>query len=99
MPSPAEQFAEALRECGLRPDGPLQMDGEMHRVPVEGDKGNERSGAYVGHLDGRPAGFIQNFKTGVKTNVEGEWAGRGAWRAGPCPHGGGGCPETARARA
>lgn len=64
---PADQFAEALRECGLRPDGPVQMDGEMHRVPVEGDKGRERSGAYVGHLDGRPAGFIQNFKTGVKT--------------------------------
>lgn len=65
--NPAEQFAAALRECGLRPDGPVQMDGEMHRVPVEGDKGRERSGAYVGHLDGRPAGFIQNFKTGVKT--------------------------------
>jgi phage/plasmid primase-like uncharacterized protein len=40
----------------------------MHRVPVEGDKGKERSGAYVGHLDGRPAGFIQNFKIGVRTN-------------------------------
>ena len=42
-----------MRECGLRPDGPVQMDGQMHRVPVEGDKGNERSGAYVGHLDGQ----------------------------------------------
>jgi phage/plasmid primase-like uncharacterized protein len=40
----------------------------MHCVPVEGDKGKERSGAYVGHQDGRPVGFIQNFKTGVKTN-------------------------------
>ena len=78
--SPAEQFAEALRECGLRPDGPVQMDGEMHRVPVEGDKGNERSGAYVGHLDGRPAGFIQNFKTGVKTTwkASGQVAALGA---------------------
>ena len=65
---PARQFAEALRECGLRPDGPVQMDSQMHRVPVEGDKGKERSGAYIGHLDGKPAGFIQNFKTGVKTN-------------------------------
>jgi hypothetical protein len=65
---PAEQFAEALRECGLRLDGPVLMDGQMHRVSVEGDKGKERSGAYVGHLDGKPAGFIQNFKTGVKTN-------------------------------
>ncbi|HUZ64824.1 MAG TPA: zincin-like metallopeptidase domain-containing protein [Acetobacteraceae bacterium] len=65
--NPVQQFAEALRECGLRPDGPVQMDGQMHRVPVEGDKGRERSGAYVGHQDGKPAGFIQNFKAGVKT--------------------------------
>jgi phage/plasmid primase-like uncharacterized protein len=64
---PAEQFADAMRECGLRPDGPVQMDGRMHRVPVDDDKRGQRSGAYVGHLNGRPAGFIQNFKTGVKT--------------------------------
>lgn len=64
---PAAQFAEAMRECGLRPDGAIEMDGQMHRVPVEGDKGKERSGAYVGYRDGLPAGFIQNFKTGVKT--------------------------------
>jgi len=64
---PAEQFADALRAWGLRPDGPVHMDGEMHRVPVQGDRGTERSGAYIGHLDQRPAGFIQNFKTGVKT--------------------------------
>jgi len=78
--SPAEEFAEALRECGLRPDGPLLMDGEMHRVPVEGDKGRQRSGAYVGHLDGRPAGFIQNFKAGVKTawKASGQVAALGA---------------------
>ncbi len=77
---PAEQFAEALRESGLLPDGPVQMDGGMHRIPVEGDKGHERSGAYVGHLDGRPAGFIQNFKTGVKTTwkASGQVAALGA---------------------
>ena len=42
------------------------MDAELHRVPVEGNKGRDRSGAYKGHLDGRPAGFIQNHKTGVR---------------------------------
>ena len=64
----------------LRPDGPVEMDGQMHRVPVEGDKGKERSGAYVGHLDGKPAGFIQNFKTGVKTTwkASGQVAALGA---------------------
>ena len=45
-----------------------EMDGRMVREPVEGDHGRERSGAYVGHLDGRPAGFIQNFRTGLRLN-------------------------------
>ena len=50
------------------------MDGALHRVPVEGDKGRERSGAYVGYLDGRPAGFMQNFRTGQKTTWKAEQA-------------------------
>jgi putative DNA primase/helicase len=65
---PREEFALALRESGLRIDGPPEMDGAMHRVSVDGDKGRERSGAYVAHLDGRPAGFIQNFRTGQRMN-------------------------------
>ena len=63
-PHPREAFADALHGAGLRIDGPPLMDGQLHRVPVEGDRGRERSGAYKGHLDGRPAGFYQNFKTG-----------------------------------
>ena len=65
---PAEQFAEAIREAGLQLDGLPEMDGQLHRVPVQGDKGTERSGAYRGHMEGRPAGFIQNHKTGLKQN-------------------------------
>lgn len=63
---PREEFAAALQDCGLIVEGPTEMDGKLHRVRVLGDKGPARSGAYVGHLDGRPAGFIQNFKTGRK---------------------------------
>ncbi len=66
--NPVEQFAAALRESGLQLDGAPQMDGQLHRVPAEGDRGGQRSGAYHGHLDGRPAGFIQNHRTGVKQN-------------------------------
>ena len=66
--NPVEQFAEALRQTGLQLDGAPQMDGQLHRVRAEGDQGAERSGAYRGHLDGRPAGFIQNHKTGAKQN-------------------------------
>ena len=65
---PREEFALALCESGLRIEGPPEMDGAMHRVSVDGDKGRERSGAYVAHLDGRPVGFIQNFRTGQRTN-------------------------------
>ena len=66
--NPIEQFAGALRESGLQLDGAPQMDGQLYRVRTDGDQGAERSGAYRGHLDGRPAGFIQNHRTGVKQN-------------------------------
>ncbi|MGI4798467.1 MAG: toprim domain-containing protein [Janthinobacterium lividum] len=40
------------------------MDGKIHRVDVDGDKAGRKSGAYIGHLDGFPAGYIHNHKTG-----------------------------------
>ncbi len=58
------EFAEALRRSGLRlPQAPV-MDGKWHRAAVEGDKGRKMSARYRGYLDDRPAGFIENFKTG-----------------------------------
>ncbi len=65
--SPTEaqaEFADALHRAGLRPKGAPIMDGRKHRVPVEGDKRGRLSGTYIGHLDGYPAGYIHNFKTG-----------------------------------
>ncbi|MGI4939915.1 MAG: toprim domain-containing protein, partial [Janthinobacterium lividum] len=67
--SPVEaenQFRDEMHLYGLRPRGALQMDGRWHRVQVEGDKKGVKSGSYVGYLDGRPAGFLHNFKTGEK---------------------------------
>jgi len=68
---PEDEFAEALRALGCIVDGqhPI-MDGAKHRIVVEGDKANssERSGFYVGHLDGHPAGYIKNNRTGVDMN-------------------------------
>jgi antirestriction protein ArdC/phage/plasmid primase-like uncharacterized protein len=63
---PEDEFAEALRALGCIVDGqhPI-MDGTKHRIVVEGDKSRERSGFYVGHLDGHPAGYIKNNRTGV----------------------------------
>jgi putative DNA primase/helicase len=44
------------------------MDGKLRRVAVEGDRKGRRSGAYVGYLDAHPAGFLENFRTGVREN-------------------------------
>ena len=63
--TPKDAFARVCREMGLVVGDP-EMDGTLRRVPVKGDKGSERSGAYTGHTDGRPAGFIQNHRTGEK---------------------------------
>jgi len=69
LKSHEEQFAEALRAEGLILQGAPIMDGEMHRVAVEGDRGGQTGGAYVGHINGQmPAGYIQNFRTGAQIN-------------------------------
>ena len=65
---PRAEFADALRTAGLEINGLPEMNGQLQRVRVAGDTGQERSGAYVGHLDGHPAGYIQNFKTGLQQN-------------------------------
>ena len=61
-------FKEALEKQGFILNGMPIMDGKIHRVKTNLDKGRELSGAYSGFLDEYPAGFIQNFKTGVKEN-------------------------------
>ena len=73
-PDPREEFAQALKDIGCVVTGehPI-MDGQRHRIPVDGDKKSERSGFYVGHLDGRPAGYIKNNRT----QQGGDWKSTG----------------------
>ena len=66
--NPVEEFSAALKDAGLVLDGPPIMDGTFQRVAVEGGKRGAKDGVYKAHLDGRPAGYIENFLTGVKTN-------------------------------
>jgi len=61
------KFKIALNDAGLEVDMPI-MDGAIHRVRVQGDRGAQKSGAYIGHNNETPAGFIQNFKSGFSTN-------------------------------
>lgn len=72
--TPKEEFAEALRSLGCIVDGahPV-MDGKKHRIGTEGDKKGEQAGFYIGHLDGHPAGYIKNNRTGLEM----KWQSKG----------------------
>lgn len=63
---PDAEFAGALKAMGLEvPQGHPIMDGKTHRIPAEGDSKGERAGFYVAHLDGHPAGYIKNNRSGL----------------------------------
>jgi len=63
---PKAEFAVAIRRAGLILDGEPVMDGQLHRLAVVDGKPRAKDGTYVGFLDGRPAGFIQNFRSGTR---------------------------------
>lgn len=68
------EFAAILREngCIVEDNHPI-MDGQSHRIKVEGDRPGEKSGFYVVHLDGYPAGYFNNHRT----KVEIRWKAKG----------------------
>ena len=74
--APEVEFAEALGSlgCVVAGEHPI-MDGKKHRISVEGEKYSENAGSgfYVGHLDGHPAGYIKNNKTGIEM----KWKSKG----------------------
>lgn len=63
-----QQFLDFLRANGLEPIGnfQLKMDGNLYRYRLEGDTPSERSGAYILHDDGLPAGYAQDWRNGTK---------------------------------
>lgn len=62
--APDVEFAAACKDHGLLLQGAPVMDGQWHRVAVEGDKGADKSGSYRAFMDGRPSGQMTNFKRG-----------------------------------
>ncbi|EJA8139878.1 DUF1738 domain-containing protein [Escherichia coli] len=75
-----EEVETALKNAGCILDADTDrgqkhpiMDGEGHRITVEGDKKGEKSGFYIIHTDGHPAGFMQNNRT----KEELRWSSKG----------------------
>lgn len=62
---PREEFSEVLRSLGCKVEGehPI-MDGNRHRIATTEDKIGEQAGFYVAFLDGRPAGYAKNNRSG-----------------------------------
>ena len=68
-----EQFAQAIRAAGLELDGALpEMDGKRHYVRLVDAPASKKQGLYQGYLDGWPAGFIKNYKTGEERKWKAE---------------------------
>ncbi|MCZ4703942.1 zincin-like metallopeptidase domain-containing protein [Legionella pneumophila] len=71
---PEDEFKAALLSLGAIVSGahPI-MDGKPHRIATEGDINNEKAGFYVAYLDGIPAGYIINNRTGAEL----KWKSKG----------------------
>jgi putative DNA primase/helicase len=59
------QFLEAARATGIPLTGGIVADGILHRAHIEGHKSGSKNGAYVLHLDGHPAGWALDYKSGL----------------------------------
>lgn len=64
------QFRAFMNQLGVSPAPyeSLILDGSLHRFDILGDKRGSNNGAYLIHPDGIPAGFVQDWKRGVKAN-------------------------------
>ena len=60
----AEQFSQAMEAAGICPPNAIHADGQLHRFSASGKRG-DRSGWYVLHLDGIPAGVFGCWRNGL----------------------------------
>jgi putative DNA primase/helicase len=66
-----------MANAGIVTTAEIIGDGRLHRLHIEGHRSGTTNGAYVLHLDGRAAGWFQDFKSGIS----GTWTqGGGRWR-------------------
>lgn len=60
-----DQFRQTMLSAGIETDAHLEADGCLHRVHVVGHRHGTKNGAYILHSDGCPAGWFQDFVSGV----------------------------------
>lgn len=62
---PERQAQEAMLEALGAAPNEVSLDGRLHRFKVEGDVGTERTGWYVLHRDGVPAGAFGDWRRDI----------------------------------
>lgn len=78
--APASSIVESFRQAMLAADihfsGEIMADGKLHRFHIEGQKQGSLNGAYTLHLDGCPAGWFMDYKTGLSKT----WSSKSGFR-------------------
>jgi hypothetical protein len=99
--SPVEAFEQLLRaaiqEAGLHPPEVIEPDGNLHRFPSNGKRGDD-AGWCVLHLDGIiPAGAFGDWRSGVRLKWQADIRTHASSGGRSCPLGTRGC-QAAGAR-
>jgi phage/plasmid primase-like uncharacterized protein len=66
--APELQMADAMRSAGITPPDKIVFDGKLHRfnAGTKGKGGHDKSGFYVGFMDGVPAGHFGCWRAGIE---------------------------------
>ena len=72
--APEIQLQDAIANSPIAPKRTVRiiLDGKIHRFAVEGDKGGEKAGWYIGFGDNIPAGMFGSWHGG---GFEAKWRG------------------------
>lgn len=63
-----DQFKASMLDAGIEPPDVIEADGVLHRFHIAGHRAGTLNGAYKLFLTGsKPAGYFEDFKTGIKT--------------------------------
>lgn len=62
------QVLDFMKSLDIQPydESEIELDGELHRYRTHDDKASELSGAYCIYPEGLPAGFVQDWRKGIK---------------------------------